>query len=139
MAVTLRDGKHENLPTREEFAAFWQAWGGLWWEAPYYLSFTVYGVIVGVITFVVGERFPGCAATVSAGLAAVYFLSTLCMWALIDSKRYAKFIKRNAKFTRCPQCGDWLGWDASGSNAKWKTICETGVCCKCGRRLLAEP
>ncbi len=127
--MALRHGQHENLPTREEFVAFWQASGN---SPPVaFLLVAVYGVIV----YLVADRFPGDRWPVGLGFAAFYLISTICVWALISSKR-------NARFIRCPQCGDWLGRDASGAyygpNPKWKTICETGVCCKCGRRLLAE-
>jgi hypothetical protein len=131
MAMALKDGQRENLPTREEFAAFWQASGSLKPQAAYVLGFTVYGVII----YVIADRFPGNWWPVYVGFAALYLISSLGIWMLIVWKRDARFI-------RCPQCGDWLGRDASGAyygpNPKWKTICETGVCCKCGRRLLAE-
>ncbi len=49
---------------------------------------------------------------------------------------------RDARFIRCPRCGDWFGQDASGAfygpNPKFRGIIDTGRCRKCGARILSD-
>jgi hypothetical protein len=72
---------------------------------------------------------------VAVAIAIVYILGLPWVWIVTAQKR-------NAIFIRCPQCGDWLGRDASGDwygpNPKWKLVGQTEKCTKCGTQLLAQ-
>lgn len=125
--------KQENLPTPEEFVAFWNAstvftWRSLLPHLLYVSGFALYAVIVSVVVK------PGRFWAAYLGFAIVYILLVPYLWMRIVWKRDARFI-------RCPRCGDWLGRDASGAwsgpNPKWKSISQTGVCIRCGQRLLS--
>ncbi len=122
------------LPTAKEFVAFWEARNVASWRSvlplAFYLSgFALYAVIVRVLVQVIPGRF----WLAYLGFAIAYILLVPYVWIRIQWKRHARFI-------RCPQCGDWLGRDASGAwsgpNPKWKSISQTGVCGQCGQRLL---
>ncbi len=128
--------KQTDLPTPEEFIAFWRAAiAGSWRDAlPHVLymsGLVLYAVIVGAAL----KYHPGVVEWfLGFAFAIVYIVVLPWTWMLFVWKRDARFI-------RCPQCGDWLGRDASGAwsgpNPKWKSVCQTGTCGRCGRRLLA--
>ncbi len=126
----------ESQPTRTEFVTYWErhekerfSWHSLLPHLIYVGGLAVYALAV--------RRLDTCGRfwMVSIGLAIVYIIGLPWAWIVTAQRRHASFI-------RCPQCGDWLGRDASGdwsgSNPNWKLVGQTGKCTKCGTQLFTE-
>jgi hypothetical protein len=134
--MALKDQRQTDLPTREEFIAFWRvanrtSWRRILPHLIYLSGLATYAVIVRAVA----SRLPGILWVVYLQVAVAYIVLTPYLW-----ERHVW--RRDARFLRCAQCGQWLGRTIdealNDSNLKWKSICETGVCHKCGRRLLAS-
>jgi hypothetical protein len=137
--------KETTLPTPEEFVAFWQAsevrsWRNALPYALYLSGFALYAVIAQAVVKLLSDDFwPTYIGNIVIVwnapliLAVVYVFLVPFVWATVYWRLYARSI-------RCPQCGDWLARDDSGAwrgpNPKWKSVSQTGVCGKCGQRLL---
>jgi hypothetical protein len=123
-------------PTRDEFLAYWSkgernrgSCRSLLPHAIYISGLALYAAIVRYLD-PTGRFGFACVA-----IAIVYIIAVPWVWIVTAQKR-------NARFIRCPQCGDWLGRDTSGAwfgpNPNWRLIGQTGKCTKCGKQLLAE-
>jgi hypothetical protein len=120
-------------PTREEFADYWKDYDTVSWRqfAPYVVYLGGLALYAWVVPRIAGEFW-----LASILGAAAYLILLPYFW-------IKRVHTRDAQFIRCPQCGDWFGWDSSGTchgpNPRFKTVIQTGKCGKCGRQILAEP
>ena len=116
------------LPKPEEFAAFWRKSDGLcglWPHVIYLSGMALYAWVARAFLQVLQSgswRF-WLAEVLSVGLAIAYIVIFPYLLIKCYQTRYARFIS-------CPECGNWLGQD-------WKSTSQTGVCTKCGKRVLA--
>jgi hypothetical protein len=121
-------------PNREAFIAYWKTyrvfrWCQLLWYVSYLGGLALYA-------FVIRRVDPdGRFLLASLVVAAAYLV-------LVPYLTIRRVHTKFARFIRCPRCGDWFAGDASGAyfgpNPKFRSIIETGRCCKCGAQILSD-
>jgi hypothetical protein len=121
-------------PTREEFTHYWRGYDTFLWRD--LLPYIVYLGGLALYAFVYHRIDAEGRFLLLALVGAAAYLVLLPYFSI------RRVHKRNSKFFRCPQCGDWFREDASGAffgpNPKFKSVIETGKCGKCGRQVLAD-
>ncbi len=122
------------LPTREEFIAYWKDYGVFRWRQ--LLGYVGYLGGLALYVFIVRRIDPGGRFLLATLLLAAAYLI------LVPYLTIRRAHRRFARFIRCPHCGDWFGQDASGAyfgpNPKFRAVIETGRCCKCGTQILSD-
>ena len=121
-----------HLPTRDEFVAFWKrqtTFSSCVGCYVVYLGVLALAAIVSRLTDPLGRA----AIPVLCGAIAFMILYPI-LYALIYWRRYDRFL-------RCPQCRDWIGFDAAdrmsrGLDPTWVKISQRGCCPKCGAQML---
>lgn len=118
--------------SRQEFNGFWNrdnTWRSLIPHGIYLLGFALSAALARLI------EPPESFREAFVALAVVYIV--LVPWLGVRA-----YHRRNAKFLRCANCGDWFGRDSSGAwigpNPKWRDVTRTGRCTKCGAQVLAD-
>ena len=122
-------------PTLEEFSAFWKDYDAITFRQFIPLITYVGGLVLYALV-VPRVDAAGCLWFLWLPGALAYLILAPCFWIRWVHTRYARFI-------RCPECGDWFGWDSSGAyhgtNPKFRIVMQTGKCGRCGTQILAQP
>ncbi|MGL6052658.1 MAG: hypothetical protein ACRC16_22215 [Aeromonas salmonicida] len=127
----------ESLPSKSEFVEFWKTQQSRRMHAVYPLSCLMVAAFVAIAAVSIDPSDPW-AMIFSVGL--IFVLVTFPFaFALGLSAQYRRF-------TRCRNCGLWIGADIQGKDAlaqnmtepTWLKVARTGRCIRCGSQLILD-
>ena len=124
-----------NSNERDAFREFWRDFGTFRWTQLLPHAAWVGGLALIAVTSRLLD--PDARFIVPTIIGAVAWV---ILYPTIGIRRYHR---KNARFIRCPACGDWFGRDISGAyhgpNPKFKEVLKTGCCVACGHVILPPP